>query len=58
MVCADKTGTLTENGMRVAGLEDKGRINNVADVLASMAADDTRPNASIRAVAEAFVRRH
>jgi magnesium-transporting ATPase (P-type) len=130
MVCADKTGTLTENGMRVAGIEQEGDrgihvggqersdkgihvggqersdggihvggqersdkgihvggqersdkgihvggqersdggihvggqersdkgINNVADVLASLAAGDTRPNASIRAVAEAFDR--
>ncbi len=57
VVCADKTGTLTENGMRVSdlkrlderadGLERSDRIGQVADILAQLAADDTRPNASM-----------
>ena len=53
IVCADKTGTLTENGMRVSDLvtfTDQG----AADVLAQMAADDARPNASMTAIAEAY----
>ena len=45
VVCADKTGTLTENGMRVSDLKAFTE-SDVADVLASLAADDTRPNAS------------
>ncbi|MBX7433858.1 HAD-IC family P-type ATPase [Mycobacterium sp. Y57] len=53
VVCADKTGTLTENGMRVADLRTlDGR--HVADVLAQLADDDPRPNASMAAIAEAY----
>ncbi|MEE6175022.1 cation-translocating P-type ATPase [Mycobacterium sp. 050134] len=58
VVCADKTGTLTESGMRVADVSEIGtpvtRGEAVADVLASLAAADPRPNASMRAIAEAF----
>ena len=53
VVCADKTGTLTENGMRVSDLKALGE-SRIRDALASMAADDTRPNASMQAVAEAY----
>ena len=53
VVCADKTGTLTENGMRVSDLKAFTE-RDVADVLASLAADDTRPNASMQAIAEAY----
>ena len=53
VVCADKTGTLTENGMRVSDLQqlDQGDVGNV---LAQMAADDPRPNASMQAIGEAY----
>ncbi|KUI39424.1 cation-translocating P-type ATPase [Mycobacterium sp. GA-2829] len=54
VVCADKTGTLTENGMRLSGLKAVTTADHVEDVLASMAADDTRPNASMQAIAEAY----
>jgi cation-transporting P-type ATPase E len=55
VVCADKTGTLTENGMRVADVEHLAtQQESVADVLASLAAADPRPNASMRAIAEAY----
>ena len=53
VVCADKTGTLTENGMRVSDLKAFTE-RDVADVLASLAANDTRPNASMQAIAEAY----
>ncbi|ODQ96659.1 cation-translocating P-type ATPase [Mycolicibacterium holsaticum] len=53
VVCADKTGTLTENGMRVADLEQLSE-GDVADILAQLAADDARPNASMQAIAEAY----
>jgi len=53
MVCADKTGTLTENGMRVSDLK-KLDERAVADILAQLASDDARPNASILAIAEAY----
>jgi cation-transporting ATPase E len=57
VVCADKTGTLTESGMRVARvdeLDDPGKRPPIADVLASLAAQDPRPNASMRAIAETY----
>ena len=58
VVCADKTGTLTENGMRVSDLEGLGSgdldIAGAAQVLAQLAADDPRPNASMAAIAEAY----
>lgn len=53
VVCADKTGTLTENGMRVSDLQTLTR-DDVAEVLSQLAADDTRPNASMAAIAEAY----
>ena len=57
VVCADKTGTLTENGMRLSDLEmltEQCAEADVAEVLAQLAADDARPNASIAAIAEAY----
>ena len=53
MVCADKTGTLTENGMRVSDVEPLSE-GSVGDVLAQLASDDARPNASMQAIAEAY----
>ncbi|MDT5184748.1 MAG: cation-transporting P-type ATPase [Mycobacterium sp.] len=53
VVCADKTGTLTENGMRVSDLK-KLDERAVADILAQLASDDPRPNASMQAIAEAY----
>lgn len=60
VVCADKTGTLTENGMRVADLErldESGptrELEKVGNVLAQLAVDDARPNASMQAIGEAY----
>ncbi|QLL06685.1 cation-translocating P-type ATPase [Mycobacterium vicinigordonae] len=55
VVCADKTGTLTESGMRVADVEDlEPAAENVSEVLAALAAADPRPNASMQAIAEAY----
>lgn len=57
VVCADKTGTLTENGMRVSDVAElAARSGAVADALAALAASDARPNASMRAIAEAYDR--
>jgi cation-transporting P-type ATPase E len=57
VVCADKTGTLTENGMRVSGVEQlAAQRETVADVLASLAASDARPNASMQAIADTYDR--
>ncbi|TPG35641.1 HAD-IC family P-type ATPase [Mycolicibacterium hodleri] len=53
VVCADKTGTLTENGMRLSEL--KPLIDDdVSNALASLAAADDRPNASMKAIGEAY----
>ena len=56
VVCADKTGTLTENGMRMAEAEPLGEVGagQVGAVLAALAADDARPNASMAAIGEAY----
>lgn len=56
VVCADKTGTLTENGMRLAQIEPLGEFeeDQVRQVLAALAGDDPRPNASVQAIAEAL----
>jgi cation-transporting P-type ATPase E len=54
VVCADKTGTLTENGMRLSDLRPLSAAGAVGDILAQLASDDARPNASMRAIAEAY----
>ena len=57
VVCADKTGTLTETGMRVCDVEELVRSSEkVPDVLAALAAADARPNASMQAIAETYDR--
>lgn len=53
VVCADKTGTLTENGMRLSDVESLTEAD-LRDVLSAMAAADSRPNASMQAIAEAY----
>ncbi|MBN6038138.1 cation-translocating P-type ATPase [Amycolatopsis sp. 195334CR] len=53
VVCADKTGTLTENAMRLAEVRPVGEHGDVSGVLAALAATDPRPNASLAAIAEA-----
>ncbi|WP_415975344.1 HAD-IC family P-type ATPase [Rhodococcus sp. 077-4] len=56
VVCADKTGTLTENGMRLSELVliDESDSDSVTGALASLAHDDPRPNTSVQAVGEAY----
>ena len=52
VVCADKTGTLTENGLRFGELEVlDGDEPQSRAVLAQLAAADPRPNASVQALA-------
>ena len=55
VVCADKTGTLTENGMRLAEIRPVEQAPPVSPelVLAALAAHDPRPNDSMLAIAEA-----
>ncbi|WP_046471899.1 HAD-IC family P-type ATPase [Allosalinactinospora lopnorensis] len=59
VVCTDKTGTLTETGMRVAEVRDLGGGHNgeqllPREILAALAAADPSPNPSMAAIAEAF----
>ncbi|GED96942.1 HAD-IC family P-type ATPase [Gordonia crocea] len=58
IVCADKTGTLTENGMRLSEVEPVAGSGideeQMHAALAAIAAADPRPNASIEAIKEAF----
>ncbi|MCB0923391.1 MAG: HAD-IC family P-type ATPase [Mycobacterium sp.] len=60
VVCADKTGTLTENGMRLSRAEavdgppGVATAEQIGAVLAALAGDDARPNASMQAIAEAY----
>lgn len=55
VVCADKTGTLTENAMRVGELRVVDSDEETAvRALAALAAADPRPNASLQAIAEAY----
>ena len=54
VVCADKTGTLTENTMRLSEVRPLGEPDVVPEVvLAALAAADPRPNASLLAIAQA-----
>ncbi|MFC0314415.1 HAD-IC family P-type ATPase [Gordonia phosphorivorans] len=57
VVCTDKTGTLTENGMRLSEVrvvDDAYAADEVTAALAAIAAADKHPNASIEAIAEAY----
>ncbi|MDF2825451.1 MAG: cation-transporting ATPase [Mycobacterium sp.] len=63
VVCADKTGTLTENGMRLSEVKEVTAHDSsspvisspqICEVLAALAAADARPNASMLAIAEAY----
>ncbi|WP_066953525.1 cation-translocating P-type ATPase [Streptomyces lushanensis] len=56
VVCLDKTGTLTEGGMRVSELRVLGGADEtyVRKVLGALGASDPRPNASLQAVVDAF----
>jgi cation-transporting ATPase E len=56
VVCLDKTGTLTEGGMDVSELRTLGGADEpyVRRVLAAIGSSDPRPNASLRAVIDAY----
>ncbi|MGW1280925.1 HAD-IC family P-type ATPase [Streptomyces tsukubensis] len=56
VVCLDKTGTLTEGGMDVADVRPLGGADPayVARVLGAIGTADPRPNASQKAIAEAY----
>ncbi|MEU9570142.1 cation-translocating P-type ATPase [Streptomyces massasporeus] len=55
-VCLDKTGTLTEGGMDVTGLRPLQGADEtyVRKVLGALGASDPRPNASLKAIIDAY----
>ena len=54
VVCADKTGTLTQNAMTLGEVIPlEGDADEVTEVLAQLVAADPAPNASMSAIAEA-----
>jgi cation-transporting ATPase E len=54
VVCADKTGTLTENGMRLSEVIGSNGDASVSQALAALVHTEARPNASLLAIGEAF----
>ncbi|WP_405458854.1 cation-translocating P-type ATPase [Streptomyces sp. NBC_00101] len=56
VVCLDKTGTLTEGGMDVTEVRPLGSADEayVSRVLGALGGSDPRPNASLRAIVDAF----
>ncbi|PFG16536.1 cation-transporting ATPase E [Propionicimonas paludicola] len=56
VVCADKTGTLTENGLQFSRIEplDEADSARLEQALAQVAAADPRPNASMQALTHAL----
>ncbi|WP_430297867.1 HAD-IC family P-type ATPase [Sinomonas sp. B1-1] len=54
VVCADKTGTLTENAMELADVRQLAHDGDPGLALAALAAADKRPNASMQAIRDAF----
>ncbi len=58
VVCADKTGTLTDNAMRLAEVRSLAAgpagDDETAGALAALACADPRPNASLLAIREAY----
>ncbi|MDG9707504.1 HAD-IC family P-type ATPase [Streptomyces sp. DH10] len=55
-VCLDKTGTLTEGGMDVTGLRPLQGADDtyVRRVLGALGSSDPRPNASLKAIIDAY----
>jgi len=54
VICLDKTGTLTEAGMRLSSVEVLDRASDVDDALGALVAAEPDPNASLAAVAERY----
>ncbi|MGI9022804.1 MAG: HAD-IC family P-type ATPase [Acidimicrobiales bacterium] len=57
VVCVDKTGTLTEGGLKLSEVVSLGpERDEIADGLAAVAGADTRPNPTLSAIGAAFAR--
>jgi len=54
VLCIDKTGTITEGRLEVADVEPLGDGQGHVDALGALAAADSNPNATLRAIGQAF----
>jgi cation-transporting P-type ATPase E len=54
VICFDKTGTITAGDLAVQGLEPPDGAGEAAAALGALAAADPNPNATLRAIGEAF----
>jgi cation-transporting ATPase E len=56
VICVDKTGTLTESALRVAGVEPTGGVEeeDMASILGRYAASASTRNSTLKALADAF----
>jgi cation-transporting P-type ATPase E len=54
VICFDKTGTITAGDLAVQGLEPPGGAGETAAALGALAAADPNPNATLRAIGQAF----
>lgn len=57
VICLDKTGTLTEREPRVERIELLGDHPDAMDALAALAAAESTPNATLRAIGRAYPRK-
>ena len=54
VICFDKTGTITAGDLAVQGLEPPDGAGEAAAALGALAAADPNPNATLRAIGQAF----
>jgi cation-transporting P-type ATPase E len=54
VICFDKTGTITAGDLAVQGLEPPDGAGETAAALGALAAADPNPNATLRAIGQAF----
>jgi cation-transporting ATPase E len=54
VICFDKTGTITAGDLAVQGLEPPDGAGETAAALGALAATDPNPNATLRAIGQAF----
>ena len=53
-ICVDKTGTLTEPGMRVRDVVTLDNTEGLDDILGALGASEANPNPTLQAIADAY----
>jgi len=53
-ICVDKTGTLTEPGMRLQEIVPLQNLDNVESILGALGAAETSPNPTVQALADTY----